>query len=309
MSEDLEFTGERFTPECLREIRYEHFHRYALAAHWVAGLRVLDAACGEGYGSSLLAAKAREVTGVDVAAKAVAHAKSRYSAKNLAYFCADCCATPFANNSFDCIVSFETLEHLENQRALLTEFRRLLKPSGFLIISSPDKAVYTDKMGNANPFHLSELYRSEFENLLAEFFPSVRWLGQKLGFHSMIWPLQLSGSKQFLLQQESNTAVEELQQAASEPVYLLAICANTPSDMPNFEQDLFLFDDASESVYQHYYHEIGRNLETGRILQDLEARVASLQATLHATNHPAAGEKPTGATKTWWQRVLQKLEG
>jgi len=309
VSENLDFTGERFTPECLREIRYEHFHRYALAADWVAGLKVLDAACGEGYGSHLLAAKASQVTGIDLADEAVAHAKSRYVRENLEFVSGDCCETPFADNSFDCIVSFETLEHLENHRALLTEFRRLLKPSGFLLISSPDKAVYTDKMGNANPFHVSELYRPEFEHLLAEFFPTVRLLGQKLGFHSMIWPLQQSGSQQFMLQQENNAATNQLEQASSEPVYLLAICANTASDMPNFAQDLFLFDDAAESVYQHYYHEIRRNLETGQILQNLEARLASLQADLQSKNLAAIGDQPAGTGKTWVQRVLQKLKG
>jgi 2-polyprenyl-3-methyl-5-hydroxy-6-metoxy-1,4-benzoquinol methylase len=61
--ENLEFTGERFTPECVREIRYEHLHRYAVAADWLGGLKVLDAACGEGYGSHLIARNAREVTG------------------------------------------------------------------------------------------------------------------------------------------------------------------------------------------------------------------------------------------------------
>ncbi|NNK38121.1 MAG: class I SAM-dependent methyltransferase, partial [Xanthomonadales bacterium] len=66
MSEFLEFTGERFTPECVREIRYEHVHRYAFARELVSNRRVLDAACGEGYGSALLAQTARSVCGVDV---------------------------------------------------------------------------------------------------------------------------------------------------------------------------------------------------------------------------------------------------
>lgn len=309
MSEILDFTGERFTPECLREIRYEHFHRYALAANWVAGLKVLDAACGEGYGSSLLAARASEVTGIDVAAEAIAHAQARYLAQNLEFLCADCCAIPLADKSFDCIVSFETLEHLENQQALMTEFRRLLKPTGFLIISSPDKAVYTDKMGNANPFHVNELYRPEFESLLAEYFPAVRLLGQKLDFHSMIWPLEHSGRQQFLMQQASNSTVAQLQQPSGEPVYLLAVCANTTDGLPNFEQDLFLFNDVSESVYQHYYHEIRRNLETGQILRELEARVTSLQSELLAANLAAASGPTAGSGMSFLQRVLQKLKG
>ena len=74
MSENLEFTGERFTPECTREIRYEHYHRYAVAAEWVKGRKVLDAACGEGYGSHWLAQRADSVTGIDVSAEAIAHA-------------------------------------------------------------------------------------------------------------------------------------------------------------------------------------------------------------------------------------------
>jgi len=309
VSENLEFTGERFTPECLREIRYEHFHRYALAAEWVVGLKVLDAACGEGYGSHLLAAKAAEITGIDVAADAIAHARSRYSASNLEFLRADCCATAFADSSFDCIISFETLEHLENQRALLSEFRRILKPSGFLIISSPDKAIYTDKFHNQNPFHVSELYRPEFEQLLAEFFPAVALLGQKLGFHSMIWPLQETGSRQYLLQQESDNSIKQLQQPSPEPVYLLAICANSINQMPAYDQGLFLFDDERQSVYAHYYHEIRRNLETGRILQELEDRVTSLQTALEAANAEASEKSHSTPAQTWLQRVLQKLTG
>ena len=66
MSEKLEFTGERFTPECVREIWYEHFHRYVFAREMVRGKRVLDAACGEGYGSALLASAASSVEGLSL---------------------------------------------------------------------------------------------------------------------------------------------------------------------------------------------------------------------------------------------------
>ncbi|HET9189593.1 MAG TPA: SAM-dependent methyltransferase, partial [Rudaea sp.] len=76
MSENtLEFTGERFTPECVREIRYEHWARYAFALELARGKRVLDAACGEGYGSAMLAGAAASVLGVDIAADAIAHAR------------------------------------------------------------------------------------------------------------------------------------------------------------------------------------------------------------------------------------------
>ena len=162
MTKPLEFTGERFTPECVREIWYEHFHRYVFACEQVDGLKVLDAACGEGYGSALLATRAASVTGVDVSPQAIEHAQSRYSGDSLEYRVADCLDLPFDDDTFDCVVSFETLEHLEDHDRLLSEFRRVLKNNGFLLISSPDKAIYTDRLKNENEFHLRELYRNEF---------------------------------------------------------------------------------------------------------------------------------------------------
>ncbi|MCG7754945.1 class I SAM-dependent methyltransferase, partial [Flavihumibacter cheonanensis] len=94
---------------------------------------------------------------------------------------------PFADDAFDAVVSFETLEHLEDHDGLLREFRRVLKPGGFLLISSPDKAVYSERLQNRNPFHLRELHRDELEALLGRHFPACRLWGQKLGFHSAIW--------------------------------------------------------------------------------------------------------------------------
>lgn len=163
MADPLEFTGERFTPECVREIRYEHVHRYVFARGLVNGRSVLDAACGEGYGSALLAETAASVTGVDLSAEAVGHAGARYPSPNLSFRQADCLELPFEDGAFDSVVSFETLEHLDNHEGLLSEFRRVLSPQGFLLISTPDKAVYTDRMGNRNEYHVAELYRAEFE--------------------------------------------------------------------------------------------------------------------------------------------------
>ena len=122
MDPALEFTGERFTPESEREIWYEHLHRYVLAAGLVDGLTVLDAASGEGYGTDLLARNASRVVGVDVSDEAVEHARNRYGAKQpgkLEFHRADVTDLPFENDSFDAVVSFETLEHLEPQSAML----------------------------------------------------------------------------------------------------------------------------------------------------------------------------------------------
>jgi len=293
VSEPLEFTGERFTPECPREIRYEHLHRYVFAAGLVKGLRVLDAACGEGYGSSILARHAAAVTGVDISPETIAHAQQRYPASNIDFQAADCAELPFEDDSFDCIVSFETLEHLEPQDALLAGFRRVLRPGGFLLISTPDKAVYTDKMGNRNAFHVSELYRDEFEALLRRHFSAIRLAGQKLGFHSAIWTLDGISGVQF--QQENEERTTACDQPPHEAVYLLALCAADESELPAIGSGLSLFDDAEESVYAHYHHEIQKNMAAGGVIAQKDALIERLQNELR---------QASGQRAPWWRRLL-----
>jgi len=301
----LDFTGERFTPECVREIWYEHVHRYVFAESFVEGKRVLDAACGEGYGARRLASKARQVVGVDLSEQAVAHASARYPVPNLTFQQADCSQLPFPSGHFDCIVSFETLEHLENQQEMVKEFRRVLAPDGFLVISSPDKAVYTEQLGNHNIFHRRELYRRELEALLLGEFPSMQLFGHKLGFHSMIWPLQ-NGSVPpgiadgagpgYALHQQQADSVVPLSVPSTSPVYFIALCAAEPRFLPPIEESLWLFDDAVESVYQHYHHEIRKNMQAGKILESKEEEIAALQAALDL-------EKKF-ARRSWWRRLL-----
>lgn len=90
----MEFTGERYCPRIRGEIALEHYLRYALAASIAGGRDVLDIACGEGYGSFLLAGRARSVVGVDVSREAVDHAAASYAAENLRYIEGDAAAIP-----------------------------------------------------------------------------------------------------------------------------------------------------------------------------------------------------------------------
>ena len=310
MTDTLEFTGERFTPECVREIRYEHLHRYAFAAELVRGRAVLDAACGEGYGSALLAAAAGRVTGVDLSPEAVAHARDRYRLPNLSFETVDCLQLPFGDDAFDAVVSFETLEHLEDHDGLLREFRRVLKPGGFLLISSPDKAVYSERLQNRNPFHLRELYRDELETLLGRHFPACRLWGQKLGFHSAIW--SLDGKPGVHFEQEDGAGMRHAAAPPHDPVYFIALCAAGEADLPEPGAGLSLFDDAGETVYAHYHHEIRKNMAAGEILaereRDLAERERQHERELEALRVELAQARQMRqaprAHRPWWRRLF-----
>lgn len=293
MSDSLEFTGERFTPECVREIWYEHMHRYAMTVAWCAGKRTLDAACGEGYGSALLAKSASFVEGIDISEQAVCHAQKRYGAEqNLRFQVADCTSLPFANSEFDRIVSFETLEHLEAQDQLLSEFSRVLKADGFLMLSSPDKAIYTDQQKTVNEFHVKELYQHELEDLIGRHFPAFRLLGQKLMFHSAIW--SLDGVSRVSLDQVSADSLRQPESITQAPMYFIALCAAEQACLPDTDGQMWLFDDHEESVYQHYYEEVRRHIAAGGIIADLQNEIKALKTQLAETD---------SVKQPWWRRL------
>jgi SAM-dependent methyltransferase len=169
-----EATGERLVPEVQRGelVHAEHLARYRFAAGLARGRRVLDAACGEGYGSALLAsAGAASVTGVDIDEATVVRARERYG---LGFEVADVASLPFREGSFDLIVSFETIEHLGDPEAAVAELSRVLAPAGVLIISTPNKHEYLVP----NEFHVREFTHEEFVDLLGERFAVVRVLFQ-----------------------------------------------------------------------------------------------------------------------------------
>jgi ubiquinone/menaquinone biosynthesis C-methylase UbiE len=278
----LSFTGERFTPECVREISYEHWHRYAFAQPLAHGRRVLDAACGEGYGSAMLAAVAGSVLGLDIGSEAVAHARQRYGARpNLVFDAADCTRLDhLADASFDLIVSFETLEHVEAQERMLDGFARMLAPDGVLLLSTPDKRTYSDATGFVNEHHVRELYRDEFEALIDARFVHRRIFGQKLLFQSVLWE---AGSTTW----DAAVADAAGRLAAGleyPPLYYLAACAHAEAPLAALP-GLHLYGDREESVYAHYYAEIRKGIAAGGRIVELEQALQheqSLRAALEA---------------------------
>jgi SAM-dependent methyltransferase len=280
----LPFTGERFTPEVKGAIWYEHWHRYSVMLSAARGLRVLDAACGEGYGSWLLAGTAAEVVGIDVDAAAIGHAVARYAARpNLRYMQASCAALPLATGSVDLIVSFETIEHLEGQEEMLAEFRRVLAPTGALVISSPNKAIYSEETGFSNEFHVRELTRDELAARLDPLFPQQTWYGQRVLAHSLLWKEDANAARTTELVALTDDRVHEPAVPAP-PMYFVVVCGAKGMTLPALA-GLSVFDDGAQSLYRDYERAL---LAEKRLYWDeidarkiAEARLSDLVAAAH----------------------------
>jgi len=184
-----DLTGERMTPSVTGQVAFEHYHRYCLARDLVAGRDVLDIASGEGYGAAILADVARSVVGVEIDEATVTHAIAAYNAANLRYVQGDALAIPLPDASVDVVVSFETLEHLRDQNRFLLEVRRVLRPNGLFIVSTPDRLVYSAREQAPNPYHLLELSVPEFTVLLERHFSQHRMLAQRTALGSVAIPI------------------------------------------------------------------------------------------------------------------------
>jgi ubiquinone/menaquinone biosynthesis C-methylase UbiE len=193
----VDFTGERVIPGQVNDDLWsEHVARYAFARRYAEGRRVLDAGCGAGYGAAELAQSAIQVTGVDIAPEAVEYARATYPVENLLFVVSSCTTTPLRPKSFELVVAFEVIEHLQDYRAFLNECARVLTPQGLFIVSSPNKAYYTESRAKSgpNPFHEHEFEADEFVSELSRVFSNVRLLLQNrvesFAFHpaKTFWP-------------------------------------------------------------------------------------------------------------------------
>ncbi len=222
-----------------------HWHRYQAVAPALAGRDVLDVGTGGGYGAEVLARSAHTVVAVDVNPLAVAQAEERYRRGNLKFFTASALRLPFGDNTFDAVVAFELLEHLgrEQHQTALEEWKRVLKPSGVLVLSTPDH----DRMREFpdNPYHVGELTEAEVRALLARQFATVRLYYQELNAASIIWEGAQDPSR-------DGTAARgfglELSDEGARPVpvghdthlTLLAVAADDPSTADALEPSGFL---------------------------------------------------------------------
>jgi SAM-dependent methyltransferase len=192
----LELTGERTLPDVPAE---NYWYRRHLAVYeWigarVAGLRVLDMACGEGYGSEVLSRSATSVVGVDANPEAHEHARLRYQRENLR-FDRGVVETHGEPGSFDAVVFLQTIEHVQDPQAVLEHFRGLLTPGGVAYVSTPNVLTLAgpDREKSDNPWHIREYRADEFEQLCRSAFDQVEMLGlfhaRRLRVHG--WALAL----------------------------------------------------------------------------------------------------------------------
>jgi 2-polyprenyl-3-methyl-5-hydroxy-6-metoxy-1,4-benzoquinol methylase len=174
----LALDGERTLPDVPEENYW--YRRHLVVYEWiatrVAGLRVVDLACGEGYGSEVLARSAASVIGVDANPDAFEHARLRYRAPNLRYV-RDMVET--FHERCDAVVFLQTIEHVHDPDGVLENVKAMLAPGGTAYVSTPNVLTLAPKgaQRSGNPWHLREYRAHEFRALCEAHFPSVELHG------------------------------------------------------------------------------------------------------------------------------------
>lgn len=188
------FTGERLTSSIGGQIELEHFHRYFFARELARGRAVLDIACGEGYGSAYLSQVAASVVGVDIDPATVEHAQANYGRDNIEFRAGSTLEIPLPDASVDLVVSFETIEHFYDHDTFLREVKRVLKPGGLFMVSTPERDLYSPPNTDSNPYHVHEMTRAEFQRLLDRHFGHVELLLQRVMLGSVLVQEEGEGS-------------------------------------------------------------------------------------------------------------------
>jgi O-antigen biosynthesis protein len=220
----LAATGERLIPTLQHGelVHAEHLARYGLATELAESRRVLDAACGEGYGTGMIAsAGARSAIGVDLDEPTIVHARSCYPAAE--FVRGEVQQLPFPDGAFDLVVSFETIEHVPNPERALDELRRVTHRDGLLLISTPNKQEYKVE----NEFHKREFFHVEFVELLRQRFDYIELLLQHNWVTSAILPEALASDASGELDHRTEFRKVVGIEPGSE-LYTVALCGDAP---------------------------------------------------------------------------------
>lgn len=221
MDERTDIISRRFL---FNPIYKDHIARYNFAASFVANKTVLDIACGEGYGTIILAKKARSVIGVDLSKSTIKEAKSKYKNKEsipIQFVHSDAIAyLKQSKQKFDVLVTYETIEHIKEFEMFLTLAKTCLKPGGLLMISTPNKKFSDLLAGDTfNPYHVREFYSNELIDTLTRIFdqkPQVYCQRPVQKSHAL-W----SFFQAFVLQKESLIIKETSEITGIDMIYLV----------------------------------------------------------------------------------------
>lgn len=157
----------------------EHVYRYSASLNYITNNdTVLDLACGNGFGTNLISEKAKKVYGLDLDKETVDLCKDKYSSGNLHFKEGDATNLSFDDNYFNVILSFETIEHIDNYELVFKEYSRVLKNNGIVIFSTPNRPINSPN-GVKNPFHIREWNKSELINDLSKHFNIKAFYGQE----------------------------------------------------------------------------------------------------------------------------------
>jgi 2-polyprenyl-3-methyl-5-hydroxy-6-metoxy-1,4-benzoquinol methylase len=186
----LALTGERTLPDVPEENYW--YQRHLVVYEWirerVAGLRVVDMACGEGYGSDVLARSAAQVVGVDANPEAHEHARLRYTRENLRF---ERNLVELFDEPCDAVVFLQTIEHVANPGEVLEHFKAMVAPGGMVVVSTPNVLTLAPEGAekSGNPWHLKEYRPEEFRALCEAHFATVELHGvfhaRKLAAHQV----------------------------------------------------------------------------------------------------------------------------
>lgn len=249
-------TGERLLTKSFDKYSIEHLHRYGLACQLAVDRAVLDIASGEGYGANLLSKTAERVLGVDISKEAIEHARSKYLGdrltQNLDFAIGSADAIPATDATFDLVSSFETLEHHDKHDEMMREIKRVLRPSGFLIISTPAKENYTDLSKTVNEFHVKELYTNEFISLLCRYFGYVRLYQQQVGYFGLIVPADGHATSSACF--EGDFEAVHKHASLPRPIYNVAVASDC--ELPSIPASAFEGHLALEELRRHHDAEL-----------------------------------------------------
>jgi SAM-dependent methyltransferase len=306
----MNFTGERVIPgEVDADLFNEHWARYLFAQQFASGKKVLDAACGSGYGSALLSQTAARVVGTDIAHEAVDYARAHFGSPKTDYVRADCLALPFASGQFDLVVAYEIIEHLADAEGFLKELERVLTPPGLLLLSTPNRLYYTEDRGEVNPFHAQEYSYPEFSELLRRVFPHCAiYIENHVGGLLVSDPAQggsSAGSPACQQSPESNDPTSP-DKRKREAYYMVALASSRP--LPNIQPLLYL--PSSGNVLRERETHIQRleeQLSEARGERDaVLSQVRTLESQLEERTQWAQGLAGQVEERTRWAQELDE---